>query len=169
MRAALVAAAALAGCVIPPGPRSTPASGVAGQARAGMKSPRVKGESPFKDAYFGVAIDSNALRTAAEWRKSHPEDAAAMDKLASQPTAAWMGNWNPVIEHDVQAYVWSRTGNGSLPVMVLYNLPFRDCGLHSRGGAGSVAGYRKWIDGVARAASAGGARCSCWSPTVCRR
>ena len=92
---ALAALGVLAGCVMPPGPRSIPASGVAGQSRASMKSPRVKGESPFKDAYFGVAIDSSALRTAEEWRNSHPEDAAAMDKLAGQPTAAWMGNWNP--------------------------------------------------------------------------
>jgi endoglucanase len=141
---------ALAGCVIPPGPRSVPASGTAGQPHASMKSPRVTGENPFKDAYFGVAIDSNALRTAEEWRPTRPADAAMLDKLAGQSTAAWMGNWNPLIEHDVQAYVWSRTGAGSLPVMVLYNLPFRDCGLYSRGGAGSIAGYHKWIDGVAR-------------------
>src|SRR5215831_8287681 len=115
---------AIAGCVIPPGPKSIPASGLPGQPHANMKSPRVKGESPFRDAYFGVAIDSNALRTAGEWRAVHPDDAAMLDKLAGQSSAAWMGNWNPMIEHDVQAYVWSRTGAGSLPVMVLYNLPF---------------------------------------------
>ena len=54
----LAGAALLGGCVIPPGPKSIPASGLPGQPRADMKSPRIKGENPFKDAYFGVAIDS---------------------------------------------------------------------------------------------------------------
>ena len=49
----------------------------------------------------------------------------------------------------VKTYVWSRTRGGGLPVMILYNLPFRDCGGYSAGGAGSAAGYRKWIDNVA--------------------
>jgi endoglucanase len=49
----------------------------------------------------------------------------------------------------VEIYVRSHTRSGSLPVFVLYNLPFRDCGLYSKGGAGSIAGYHKWIDAVA--------------------
>ncbi len=72
-----------------------------------------------------------------------------MEKIAGQPAAAWMGNWFPQIEMAVKTYVWSRTRGGGLPVMILYNLPFRDCGGYSAGGAGSAAGYRKWIDNVA--------------------
>ena len=73
-----------------------------------------------------------------------------MDKIARQPVASWMGNWNPNIEMDVKTRVLFPTRAGALPVMILYNLPYRDCGLYSAGGAGSAARYRKWIDGVAR-------------------
>jgi endoglucanase len=143
-------AVALAGCVIPPGPRTIPASGVADQRRASMTSPRVKGENPFRDAYFAVAAESYAEHTAAQWRAARPADAAAMDKIAGQPAASWMGNWNPNIELDVKTRVLGATRSGALPVMILYNLPYRDCGLYSAGGAGSIARYHKWIDGVAR-------------------
>jgi endoglucanase len=140
----------VAGCVIPPSPKTIPASGAEDQPRASMTSARNKGENPFRGVYWVVDPDSHAHSTADEWRATRPADAAAMDKIAGQPSAAWMGNWNPQIEHDVKTYVWGRTRAGGLPVMVLYNLPFRDCGLYSAGGAGSIAGYHKWIDGVAR-------------------
>jgi endoglucanase len=145
----LLPAAAAAGCVIPPGPKTLPASGTAGQARASMTSARARGENPFRDVYWALQPESNAERTANEWRATRPEDAAALDKIAGQPAAAWMGNWYPHIEDAVKSYVWSRTRAGALPVMILYNLPFRDCGLYSKGGAGSIGGYHKWIDGVA--------------------
>ena len=58
-----------------------------------------------------------------------------MDKIAGQPSAAWMGNWNPQIEMDVKTLrLEPRPARGGLPVMILYNLPFRDCGLYSAGG-----------------------------------
>jgi endoglucanase len=144
-----VALALVSGCVIPPGPKTIPASGVDGQRRTSMTSPRARGENPFRDVYFAIQPESNAERTAAEWRATRPADAAALDKIAGQPAAAWMGNWYPQIEQAVKAYVMGRARAGALPVMILYNLPFRDCGLYSKGGAGSVAGYHKWIDSVA--------------------
>lgn len=146
---ALPLAAAAGGCVIPPGPKTIPASGVVGQPRASTSAPLAKGDNPFRDAYFALNPESQAHRLAEQWRASRPEDAAAMDKLAAQPSAAWFGNWNPNIQQAVDIYVTAHARSGSLPVFVLYNLPFRDCGLYSKGGAGSVAGYRKWIDGVA--------------------
>ena len=139
----------LAGCVIPPGPATIPASGVAGQPRASMTSARRKGENPFRDAYWVLDPESNAKRTADQWRASRPADAAAMDKIAGQPSAGWMGNWFPQIELAVKTYVMVRTRAGGLPVMILYNLPYRDCGGYSGGGAGSVQGYHTWIDRVA--------------------
>ncbi len=88
----LVLGLALGACVIPPGPATLPASGAASQAHASVTAPRVKGENPFKDAYWVLDPESNARRTADQWRSSRPEDAAAMEKIAGQPAAAWMGN-----------------------------------------------------------------------------
>ena len=144
-----VAITGLVGCVIPPGPQTVPASGATGQSRASTTSPLAKGENPFRNAYWALDPESNARRFADRWRSSRPADAAAMDKIASQPSAAWFGNWNPNVQMAVEIYVRAHSRAGSLPVFVLYNLPFRDCGLYSKGGAGSVAGYHKWIDAVA--------------------
>jgi endoglucanase len=146
---AAVAACAIGACIIPPAPATIPASGVVGQPRASMTSSRTKGDNPFKDAYFVLDPESNARRTAVQWRTERAADAAAMDKIAGQPAAAWMGNWNPQIEIEVKRLVWAKTRAGGLPVMILYNLPFRDCGSYSAGGAGSAEGYRNWIRGVA--------------------
>ena len=38
---------------------------------------------------------------------------------------------------------------GTVPILVAYNIPDRDCGNHSSGGAANVADYKKWIDGFA--------------------
>ena len=43
-----------AGCVMPPAPRTIPASGVDGAPRASMTSARVHGENPFRDAYWAI-------------------------------------------------------------------------------------------------------------------
>src|ERR1022692_1614171 len=120
-----------AACVIPPGPATIPASGATGQSRASMTSARRKGENPFKDAYWVIDPESNARRTADQWRATRPDDATAIEKIAGQAAAAWVGNWEPQIEMAVTTYVWGRTRAGGLPVMNLYNLPFRDCGGYS--------------------------------------
>src|SRR5689334_20825870 len=113
--ATAVLLAALTGCVIPPGPATKPSSGDAGQRRASMTAARDKTKNPFAEVYWVVDPESNAHRTANNWRTTRPADAAAMDKLAGQPSAAWMGNWNPNVELDVKTYVWSRTRAGGLP------------------------------------------------------
>jgi endoglucanase len=150
-RAALMAAlmGLALGCVMPPAPRTVPGSGVAGAARASMTSARKKGENPFKDAYWVIDEESNARRTADGWRGSRAADAAALDKIAGQPSAAWFGNWNPQIEMDVKQYVWGKTRAGGLPVLVAYNLPFRDCGNYSAGGSDSGGAYKTWIRSLA--------------------
>ena len=38
----------------------------------------------------------------------------------------------------------------TVPLLVLYNIPFRDCAQYSAGGATSVAEYKAWVDAVAR-------------------
>src|SRR3569623_1699883 len=105
-------AAALSGaaCIIPPAPATLPASGVPGQPRASMKSARPKGESPFKDAYFVLDPESNAARTAERWRSSRPQDAAALDKIASQTAAAGIGNWSYPFDVEVMRLVLAMTG-----------------------------------------------------------
>ena len=45
-------------------------------------------------------------------------------------------------------YVDRASEAGAMPVLVAYNLPFRDCAQYSAGGATNTAEYEAWIDGL---------------------
>lgn len=88
----------------------------------------------------------------AQWVAANPGDgrAAAIDSaIASKPIARWFGDWNADIEGDVQSYVDRARGSGAVPMLVAYNIPDRDCGSHSSGGAADFTRYRRWVDGFA--------------------
>src|SRR3954470_12414040 len=99
----------------------------------------------FSSARLYVDPASEARRQADAWRRSRPTDAALMGKIASQPVAQWMGDWNLDIGREVSDAVSRITGARSLPVFVAYNIPGRDCGEYSAGGANGSNAYRKWI------------------------
>lgn len=91
-----------------------------------------------------------ARRQAAAWQRSRPADAAYMLRLAAQPQAIWLGEWDGDIRRVTEGYMRQVGRSGALPVFVAYNIPYRDCGLHSRGGARNAVEYRRWIVGLAR-------------------
>jgi endoglucanase len=113
-----------------------------------MTSPRAKGENPFAGVNFMVDPDSNAGRQVERWKDSRPADAALLKKIADQPTAAWFGDWTPLVERAVARFVDAHERVNALPVFVLYNVPNRDCGNYSKGGAIGGEHYKRWIDGV---------------------
>ena len=106
--------------------------------------------SPFAGQALFVDPDSNAARQADEWRATRPADAALMDRIAAQPQADWFGDWNDHIRRAVDERVSQIVDAGTLPVLVAYNIPLRDCGGYSSGGARSPRAYRKWIRRLAR-------------------
>ena len=87
--------------------------------------------------------NSGAARQAAEWRASRPEDAALMERLAQQPVAKWVNEWVPLSE--VSRTISLAGSSGATPVFVAYNIPNRDLGSYSAGGAADAEAYRKWI------------------------
>jgi endoglucanase len=91
---------------------------------------------------------SDARRQADQWQRSRSADAARMRKLAEQPTAIWFGEWNRDPRSAVDELL-NRAGT-AVPVVVIYNIPYRDCGLYSRGGAGDGNAYRRWTTELAR-------------------
>ena len=100
-----------------------------------------------------VNLESPARRQAEEWRASRPADAAAMDRIASQPVAKWIGNWNSDVRGDVARYVSRAQQSGAVPVLVAYNIPSRDCGSYSAGGSANASAYRSWIGAFAEGLS----------------
>lgn len=102
--------------------------------------------NPFVNEKLYVNPYSPAANQVREWSVSRPEDAKHIEKIASQPIAVWFGDWTRDIRVAVNDYVTTAKNSGSLPVMVAYNIPIRDCGSYSAGGAPTAQAYRDWID-----------------------
>ncbi len=114
-------------------------------------APTVSGAvaSVLRGALLWIDPRSNARFTADAWRALRPADAAQLDKLASQPQARWMGNWNVNVQADVDAETSRMMAGGATPVFVAYNIPQRDCGGLSGNNVTSATEYRSWIAGFA--------------------
>lgn len=106
--------------------------------------------NPFHNARFYSNPYSNAARQILQWQSARPLDAAELKKIASQPDAEWFGNWNSDIESAIKAYRAKAEAQQAVPVLVAYNIPNRDCGSYSAGGATSNDAYLSWIKGFAR-------------------
>ena len=71
--------------------------------------------------------------------------------LAQFPTAHWLTSGSPKeVERDARKVVKAADKAEQVPVLVAYNLPFRDCAQYSAGGATSTEEYTAWIDGLVR-------------------
>ena len=101
---------------------------------------------PLQGVRFFVDPDSPARAQAAAWRASRPADAALIDRIAAQPQAEWFGDWSGDVRAAVARRAAAARAAQAVPILVAYNIPDRDCGLHSAGGAPDAASYRAWID-----------------------
>jgi len=77
-------------------------------------------------------------------------DADLIRTMIETPQAVWFTQGTPKsVQQDVKNTVKHAAGKKTVPVLVAYNIPFRDCAQFSAGGATSVAQYKAWIDGFA--------------------
>jgi endoglucanase len=98
---------------------------------------------------FWVNPDGNAAEQVATYVKSGKgDDADQIRKIAEQPTGEWIGPENP--EAEARGFTEAAEKADRAAILVLYNIPHRDCGQFSQGGAADGNAYRAWIDGVAR-------------------
>jgi endoglucanase len=105
-------------------------------------------QQPRESDPFWVNPDGNAARQVAAYVKSgKDEDAEQIRKIAEQPTGEWIGPENP--EQEAQGFTEAAAKAGRTALLVLYDIPHRDCGQYSQGGAADGNAYRAWIDGVA--------------------
>lgn len=77
-------------------------------------------------------------------------DANLIREMIDTPQAVWFTKGTPKsVQQDVENTVKRAAGKKSVPVLVAYNIPFRDCAQFSAGGATTVQDYMAWIDGFA--------------------
>ncbi len=81
-----------------------------------------------------------------EWRS-----ALAVAAMANTPRAIWFNSGTPnEVKRSVKRTTKHAARSGKIPVLVSYNLPFRDCAQYSAGGALGTDEYKAWIDGFAK-------------------
>ena len=70
-----------------------------------------------------------------------------LSRIASAP---WFAHGTPeMVEAKVREIVDRAMAVGQVPVLVAYNIPFRDCALYSADGASDGAAYLAWVKGFA--------------------
>ena len=83
-------------------------------------------------------------------RKGDLRHAIGLAEMETTPRAVWFASGSP---DDVEAAVRKTMSEAKhehrVPILVAYNLPFRDCAQYSAGGATDSAAYQAWIDGFA--------------------
>ncbi|HEV2781104.1 MAG TPA: glycoside hydrolase family 6 protein [Actinophytocola sp.] len=128
--------------------RRTP---VAAALAAAVVSSMVLGAPSAKGADSVFYVDPQTQ--AARWVAANPNDSrmpVIRDRIASVPQGRWFTTTNTAtVRSEVDAFTAAAAAAGKIPIMVVYNMPNRDCGGASSGGAPSHAAYRSWIDQVA--------------------
>jgi endoglucanase len=70
--------------------------------------------------------------------------------LGSFASANWFTSGTPAeVTAAVSQVTRAADADGTVPVLVAYNLPFRDCAQYSAGGAADTTAYNAWIDAFA--------------------
>jgi endoglucanase len=145
---ARLSAAVLAAALLLTGCSSNDGDGKGGREDTGAVSATVT-QRPQEAGPFWVNPDSRAARQVAAYvRTGRKADARQIRKIAEQPTGEWIGPENP--EQEARGFTEAAARAGRTAILVLYDIPHRDCGQYSQGGAADGDSYRTWIDGVAR-------------------
>ncbi|MFJ6695439.1 glycoside hydrolase family 6 protein [Streptomyces sp. NPDC091272] len=140
--AVVVALAGVAGC-------ASADSAVPAAPAASADAPSTRAQEPPADTSpFWVDPRSSAARQVQEWTaQGRTEDADQLKKISERPVANWPAGDDPV--PDVRRATAGASGAGRTAVLVAYNIPHRDCGQHSAGGAADSDAYRNWLDSFA--------------------
>ncbi len=94
----------------------------------------------------GALVQTFHLLVRRDWT-----DAALIRAMTNESHAVWFtGGTRAEVQRQVRETVNAAAGQHSIPVLVAYDVPFRDCGQYSAGGAQNTADYLAWIDGFAR-------------------
>ncbi|MFJ6623048.1 glycoside hydrolase family 6 protein [Kitasatospora sp. NPDC091335] len=144
--------AAVSGCSGSDGGKPGAATGTGATAGGGASAGtgQAGGLAQLPGQTFYVSDQTNAARQAAALRgQGRTVEADTLQRIASQPSSQWLGEQGA---KEIAEQVSRRaTESGRTAVFVAYDIPHRDCGQYSAGGASDAAAYRSWITGVAQA------------------
>jgi endoglucanase len=118
---------------------------VGGGVPAAGTSTATSGNYPLAGDKFYVSKYSQAASNiAASCAAFYPGSSGLVAKLAG----VGQGNWftgDATVQAEVTGTMQLAAGQQAVPILVAYNIPIRDCGGYSNGGATSAAAYQQWI------------------------
>ena len=139
----ILTVAVVAACIAGTGAISVPA----GSASTSSKDPHALGTSKL---FVRVPDHGSAEQGVQLLRRGWESDAAALAKVDLTPQAVWLtGGTATQVRTAVEKTMAAAATERRTPVFVAYDIPGRDCGDYSAGGALNTADYEAWIDGVA--------------------
>lgn len=147
--ATALAAALMAGCTpqqtTPPSPSVTPA-----MTNEPTVQPSRATEIPAPQGDFFNAGSSAFTAYGQLVAEGREDDAQLIMRIAEQPSAVWMGDWQTpdTARSTAQSISSSAHEANQIAVLVIYAIPGRDCGLHSAGGLPEQS-YLTWVQAVA--------------------
>src|SRR5665647_888860 len=107
--------------------------------------------TPTTTFYVPKAPDGSRQQIAQLLSQGDSADAKLLKEMVSTPQAVWFTGGMPrQVARDVKEIVRKAAATRSVPTLVAYNLPYRDCGQYSAGGAAGTTAYKAWIDGFAK-------------------
>ena len=109
------------------------------------------GSTAGKPSWVNYPLYVDPTNEAAAYVASNPsvKGASYISRMAKTPVAQWFGDWNQDVQSDVNSYVSAAAAVNSVPQLAIYNIPNRDCGGYSVGGANSITTYTQWVQRVA--------------------
>jgi endoglucanase len=133
------------------GPALPDGRSVSHRVTGGAAAPKAGADNPLTGRTFYVDRAGDAAVLAARWdAQGRRDDARELRKIADRPVADWVTAGPVPTAQRVGALVGRAEAAGQLPVLVAYNIPHRDCGSYSGGGAASPQEYQRWIRAFAR-------------------
>lgn len=106
---------------------------------------------PLAGAAFYLDPNSPASQQEAAWRAAgRATDANQIAKIARRPQADWIDTDTVRAEAETRDLTARAGAAHKTAVVVLYNIPYRDCGGFSAGGARDATAYRAWTSAVIR-------------------
>ncbi|MFT2017200.1 glycoside hydrolase family 6 protein [Streptomyces sp. 796.1] len=107
----------------------------------GERLPLDRDRELWRDRHTPAAVQLRAWRA-----QGRTDDARLLTPLARRPVAEWIGDRPRERAREITE---AARAQRRMPVLVAYHVPYRDCGQHSRGGAGDGAAYRRWATELA--------------------
>lgn len=128
---------------------------------SGQRSGGAAPPSPFRHARMYVPPDPSAQAAAAGAQRSgNAAEARRLRRIAAQPRATWIADSSASgqqLSDQVSSVVSRARRQHRVATLVAYNIPLRDCGGYSAGGAPSGAAYVRWIKSLVFGLQQGGA------------